>query len=129
MEQATLPGCRHLRIFEAVARTNNICRAAASVHLSQPAVTQSIAKLEAWAGARLFARSQAGSFLTEAGEVLLGRVERYFAIIEGALASEQVGLSSDDKIKAVMPRLTGANMRALISTSTSRSFEEAAEIL
>jgi LysR family transcriptional regulator of gallate degradation len=127
--QATLPGCRHLRIFEAVARANNIGRAAASVHLSQPAVTQSIAKLEAWAGARLFARSQAGSFLTEAGEILLARVERYFAIIEGALASEQVGLSSHHKIRDVMPRLTGANIRALIATSTSRSFEEAAETL
>jgi LysR family transcriptional regulator of gallate degradation len=127
--QAALPGCRHLRIFEAVARTNNIGRAAASIHLSQPAVTQSIAKLEAWAGVRLFARSQAGSFPTEAGEALLARVERYFAIIESALQSEQVGLSSLHKIRAVIPRLTGANIRALISTSTSRSFEEAAEAL
>jgi LysR family transcriptional regulator of gallate degradation len=37
---------RHLRLFESVAQLHGVRRASEECHLSQPAVTQAIAKLE-----------------------------------------------------------------------------------
>ena len=51
---------RHLRIFEAVARHGSISRAAGELHLTQPAVTKSIAGLEAMLGVKLFDRAAHG---------------------------------------------------------------------
>ena len=47
---------RHLRAALAIRRCGSISRAAGEVALSQPAVTQGIAKLEAQLGLRLFER-------------------------------------------------------------------------
>ncbi len=49
-----LPSLRQLHVFEAVARHNSIGRAASSVSLSQPAVSQAIASLESRFGVTLF---------------------------------------------------------------------------
>ena len=49
-----LPNFRHLRVFREVARLRSVSAAAEQVHLSQPAVTQAICKLEGELGAELF---------------------------------------------------------------------------
>ena len=51
---------RHLRAVAAIRRCGSVSRAAAEVALSQPAVTQGIAKLEAQLGLRLFERGPSG---------------------------------------------------------------------
>ena len=51
---------RHLRVFLSVADTGTITRAAELCHVSQPAVTQAMAKLETIAGQPLFARKPQG---------------------------------------------------------------------
>src|SRR5258708_11346980 len=66
-----LPSFRHLRVFEAVARCNNLSRAAAETHMSQPAVTQAVMKIEAWTGFKLLIRNQTRSLLTEEGPKFL----------------------------------------------------------
>ena len=74
--QAEIPNLRHLRAFQEVARCRGISAAAERVHLSQPAITQAIAKLEAQLGTALFERRSGGLYPTEPGDLFLDRVER-----------------------------------------------------
>ena len=59
-----------LEIFLAVAEERSFSRAAARLHRTQPAVSQSIAKLEAELGETLLERASRDGTLTDAGEVL-----------------------------------------------------------
>ncbi|HEY5790214.1 MAG TPA: LysR family transcriptional regulator, partial [Gammaproteobacteria bacterium] len=45
------PNLRHLRVVREVAACRSISQAAKRVHLSQPAITQAVAKLEEGLGA------------------------------------------------------------------------------
>jgi len=69
---------RHLLAATAVARHGGISRAASEMNITQPALTQALARLEAALGERLFARAAAGTSLTPEGQIFLPRVERAF---------------------------------------------------
>lgn len=111
---------RHLRVFLAVAETGSVTLAAESAHLSQPAVTQAIAKLEAALGAALFDRSPHGLFLTPTGETFRLRVQRAFILLDRVLTE-------------IAPRLqltlTASQMEALIAVSDLENFTLAAKEL
>jgi DNA-binding transcriptional LysR family regulator len=62
---------RHLHYFVAVADEASFTRAAARVHVAQPAVSQQIGQLERELGQRLFDRSDRRIRLTPAGETFL----------------------------------------------------------
>ena len=65
-----------LQVFQAVAAERSFSRAATRLHRTQPAVSQTIRRLEAELEERLFDRSSRGGRLTEAGTVLLDYAER-----------------------------------------------------
>lgn len=71
-----------LRYLLAVARTGNFSRAAEQCHVSQPSLSQQIAKLEAELGERLFSRLKRHAVLTSAGEALVLRATRIMAEID-----------------------------------------------
>jgi DNA-binding transcriptional LysR family regulator len=68
MRNATL---RQLKVFEAVARHRSFSRAAEELHLTQPAVSTQVRKLEEHAGLPLFEQLGKKIHLTPAGEQLL----------------------------------------------------------
>ena len=77
---------RHLRAFAAVAAELNFVRAAERLHLSQPALSQSIRQLELTLGLQLFDRDTRHVRLTAAGALILEDVldllGRYQAFID-----------------------------------------------
>jgi LysR family transcriptional regulator, low CO2-responsive transcriptional regulator len=68
VKHATL---RQLKVFEAVARLTSYSRAAEELHLTQPAVSTQVGKLEDHAGLPLFEQLGKKIFLTPAGTELL----------------------------------------------------------
>jgi DNA-binding transcriptional LysR family regulator len=67
---------RHIEAFLAVARHGNFTRAAAALHVSQPALTVQIRQLEAALGVRLFDRNNRRVALTQLGRELVAPFER-----------------------------------------------------
>ena len=68
-----------LRAFVAVARIGNLTRAAAQLHLTQPAVSLQIKNLQETLGVALFVRTSHGLVLTRDGQALLPHAERALA--------------------------------------------------
>jgi DNA-binding transcriptional LysR family regulator len=119
---------RHLRAFLEVARCGNISHAAQQVHLSQPAITQAIAKLERELNAVLFERGPNGMLLTEPGDLFRRRVKCALGHLEtGALEALRVsGKKKRGGFSHFERLLTAAQLRALIAVSESGSFSLAA---
>lgn len=76
---------RHLRALASVLSLGSLNRAAEAAGLSQPALTQGMAKLERQLGVRLFERHAGGITPTAAGEALTQRVERAFDALAAAV--------------------------------------------
>lgn len=74
-----------LRYFVAVAETENFTRAAARAHVTQPALSQQILKLEGEVGHKLFHRLGRKAVLTEAGVAFLERARRILFEVENAV--------------------------------------------
>ena len=74
-----------LEAFVAVADLANFRRAAEAVHLSQPALSRRIAKLESALGVRLFERTTRKVSLTQAGRGFMPSVERLLDDLDVAL--------------------------------------------
>ncbi len=80
---------RHLTCFVVVAQERTLARAAARLHLSQPAVSKTLSELEDLAGRRLVERGRAGTSLTSAGEQFL----RYAVDVTQAMESAAAALT------------------------------------
>src|SRR5258707_14127723 len=72
---------RHLRYFIAVAEKENMTRAAAQLHVSQPPLSRQIRALEDELGVALFNHGAKAVRLTEAGKVFLAEAR---AVVERA---------------------------------------------
>lgn len=111
---------RHLRLYLWVVKTGSLTQSAEVCHVSQPAVTQALGKLENEAGGPLFDRTRQGFFATLRGEVLANRVQRAFALLDPALSD-------------ISPRLrltaTTAQLQALVAVHETENFTLAARRL
>jgi len=138
-----------LKVFRTVAEQMSFRKAAESLHLSQPAVSQQIHALEEEAGARLFDRSGGEGHgtqiaLTEAGRVLLryanraaetmAEAQRALAALNHEVAGELRLGASTTVAQYVLPRILGAFLRqyphvrlSLTSGNTERVVEAVAE--
>jgi len=69
----------HVEAFVAIVRRGGFTRAAAALHLSQPAVSRRLDLLEREVGQPLFDRTRGGARLTEAGHAFLPHAEALLA--------------------------------------------------
>jgi LysR family nitrogen assimilation transcriptional regulator len=73
---------RSLAYFVRIAELGSITRAAAHLHLAQPALTRHVQRLEEELGVALFMRANRGVRLTEAGQKLLEAASRILRDVE-----------------------------------------------
>ncbi|MEC3909893.1 LysR family transcriptional regulator [Sphingobium sp. CR2-8] len=104
MDRAQLP-LNALRAFEASARHLNFTRAAIELCVSQGAVSQQVAALEARLGAPLFRRLPRGLMLTDEGRALL-------PVMGDAL----------DRIGATLDRIAGGRPREILTIGVVGTF-------
>lgn len=75
---------RHLRFFVALSEERHFGRAAAACHVSQPALSMAVSRLEAELGVRLVERGGTGTIgLTDAGEALVDRARQTVRGVDG----------------------------------------------
>jgi DNA-binding transcriptional LysR family regulator len=116
---------RHLRAVAAIRRRGSVSRAAGEVALSQPAVTQGIAKLEEQFGLRLFERGPAGMAPTPAGTRLADRIEAAAAAMNAAFEAIRGG--SKGGFGGTANLVTMSQVRALLALAAAGSFVDAAQ--
>lgn len=89
---------RILRYFLAVAREQNITKAAESLHITQPTLSKQLMDLEDELGKKLFVRGSRKITLTEEGEFLRQRAQEIVSLAEktqAALTSEEKDVAGD----------------------------------
>lgn len=94
---------RHLQAAARIAQLGTINAAASAVNLTQPAITQALARLESQLGLPLFERRHDGMAPTPAADLLVPRIEAALAHIAS-------------------PHVTMARLRALIALADTGSY-------
>jgi len=119
---------RHLRAFCEVAEHRSITQVAERVFLSQPAITQAIAKLERQLNTRLFERLSDGMHPTEAGRLYARRAGRALDLIRhGCLEALRIGAEPGARRQSTVDQLlTTTQLNSLIAVADARNFTLAA---
>jgi len=94
---------RHLNAAAQTARFGTISEAARAIHLTQPAVTQALSRLETQLGLTLFERHPGGMRPTEAADLFLPRIAAALALVGS-------------------PRVTMSEMHAFIALADAGSY-------
>ncbi|WP_460873948.1 LysR family transcriptional regulator [Paralcaligenes ginsengisoli] len=131
------PNLRRLRAFVGVARWSSVRKAAEEMHLTQPAVTRAIQKLERELGVLLFHRTAQGMCTTSFGAVAEKRATRALMHLEQAeseLAGHLRREEAENKIircsvRHLVHALTHRHFQALIATAESGTQGAAATLL
>jgi LysR family transcriptional regulator, regulator for genes of the gallate degradation pathway len=119
---------RQLKLFESVGRLMSVRRGSEECNLSQPAVTQALARLEQQVGITLLERGASGSYLTEAGKIFHLRVGRMFDQLEDALFELNVP-GGQLGAQSIANRISRAQVRSLVGIIECGSFALAAATL
>jgi len=119
---------RHLKVFDSVAQLHGVQRASEECHVSQPAVTQAIAKLEDQIGVALLQRCARGTYLNEFGQIFHRRTQRFFAQLEEALV--ELGVSgSPVPLSRIASRISRSQLLCLICVVETGSMLQSAQSL
>ena len=107
---------RDIRAFIAVAQTGSFTRAAARLHLSQPALTVQIRRLEETVGVRLFDRNSRNVALTPTGRELLPLLQKSLHDMEHVLIDARaLGDGSSGTVRiACLPTFAASVLPELI---------------
>ena len=105
---------RQLHYFVVVAEEGQMTRAAARLHIAQPALSQAIGKLETDLGVRLFERHPRGVTPTEAGAAFLERASRALVAVDEAEEAVEPWLRAGPRIVIGFHEAAGDLARALI---------------
>jgi len=113
---------RHIRYFQAVAEHLSFTKAAAALHVSQPALSQLVKQLEEELGAQLFDRTGRTTRLTDAGEAYLQYVRRASQELQEATRAihDVSDLSRGSLRLAVTPTFTTYLVGPLVEAFHSR---------
>lgn len=125
------PNLRHLRMVQAVGALGGVSSAARKLFTSQPAVTQAVSNLETEIGTEVFERCAAGTYPTVIGKRYLMRIDRFFEILDRAIAEVlgRHGSVPDHKVPQADRLITGTQLRSLIAISDQEPVSEIAQTL
>lgn len=113
---------RHLRLLPVIAEAGSLSTAARRAGVSQSALSQALAKLEAGFGVTLFARTPGGVAATPAGRLIVRRVEGALARMAAAFRRAGPGAKAGDPNNYI----TAAHVRGLLHLAEAGSFMRAA---
>ena len=117
---------RSLHVFDSICQFGSITKASQQINLSQPAMTQSLTKLEKSLGVSLFQRGQ-GMVPTEAGAVFHARVARGMEHLREAVRRSA---GREERNNPHLYRLiSGSHLDCLHATFEAGSFKQAAQAL
>lgn len=114
---------RHLRLLLGIAQAGSLSLAARQGGVSQPALSQALAKLEGAFGVALFDRTNSGVSPTAAGRRIVRRVDHALQRISRAFRRSSATPQKGDPHNY----LTTAHVRGLINLAEAGSFMRAAE--
>jgi len=133
---------RHLRIVCAIADNGSVTKAAASLGLAQPALAAQLKRIERTIGGTLFERDRQGARPTALGELVLTRARVLLPAMQGledeaarlastggGLRRYRIGAVNGPVLSGLLHRLTADHPDALLSTHTSWSSAELADLL
>jgi DNA-binding transcriptional LysR family regulator len=113
---------RQLRYLVALADERHFTRAAARLHIAQPALSQQVRRLEDEVGVALVDRTTRHVALTAAGELLVGRARRALAEVDAAAAelSELAGVRTGRVVIGAMRSTGRFDLSALFAAYYAR---------
>ncbi len=119
---------RHLFAAITIARLGNMSRAVETIHISQPALTHAIGKLETQLGDKIFERRNHGVETTRAGKLFLAHAQDGLERL--AAAAQQLRQSGKMK-PLVAPELhiTSTQLRAFLAVLRTGGYTSAAKAL
>lgn len=120
MFEAFSVNLRHLRALPAIAEKGSMNAAAEAIGISQPALAQGLAKLEAHYDAPLFVRAAGGMKPTEAGQQVIERARAVQARL--ALAMRSLPRGNRRGFERAENLLTATQIRALLCLADGGSF-------
>src|SRR5215470_11049938 len=111
---------RHLRYFVVVAEELHFGRAAARLYITQPGLSQAIARLERLLEVRLLSRTRNSVELTEAGAELFYQVRRWLADLAGPVVAHALTAFQAEHPSIVVDRSAMVSDRLLEQLAEGR---------
>lgn len=124
------PNLRHIRLLDHAASCGSLSRAATEIHISQPAATQAISRLEDQFGVQLLVRGSNGISLTERGAIVVARFRRALACLRKA--NQDLQRQARDKggsADILETHSTIAHLRAIAAFAETGNFGAAGRLL